>query len=59
MNFGVDLDAKAAYLILEDRDEPVRSIELQSKVLLDFYSDGTLAGIEIIDFPTELLTFKD
>lgn len=59
MHFGVDTDVRAAYIILEDRDEPVKSMQLESTVLLDFYSDGTLAGIEIIDFPTELLVYKD
>ncbi len=52
MKFEYDKDADAAYIYLEDsigEGEVKNTIELNNNFVLDFYKDGKLMGIEILD----------
>lgn len=55
MKFTVDPLAKSAYIDLSEgtRKRIVLTRELKTQVLIDFYYDGTVVGIEIIDYPTD------
>lgn len=55
MQFTVDPLAHSAYIGLDEgiRGGVILTRELKSTVLIDYLTDGTVIGIEIIDYPID------
>lgn len=55
MKFTVDPLAHSAYIDLGEgiHGEILMTRELKSTVLIDYLLDGTIVGIEIIDYPND------
>ncbi len=57
MKIRIDKEDDALYFELDDV-EIVESEEIQPGIILDFYQDGRLVGIEILDLSTRLTPEK-